>query len=485
MPQRRRDLIRAAAGLTAAGVLPRRAAAEPSPGARRPPNILFFFPDQQRFDWAPHNGSLPLPMPNLAALAARGLTLTRAFTPSPACAPARAAVVSGREFDRCGVRGNGDDYPLDQPTYFAMLRDAGYHVLACGKLDLHKDSYIWGLDGRGRMREWGLTDMIDNSGKGDGFSSYLTAEPKGTAKDPYYAYLDSLDPPLGAFVANELSARRAAFDTRWWGDTTPIDIDDAHYCDNWLARNGLELLGRVPRGEPWHLVVNFVGPHPSMDITRAMERRYRGPDRLVDGFPQPAGYQGPFPPEQHQRIRQNYAAMIENIDAWLGRYLEAVAARGELDDTVVVYSSDHGEMLGDRGLWGKSVPFQPSVSVPLVVAGAGVAARGTYAGPASLVDLAATFVELAGGQPAADWDSRSLVPLLGGATRSHRDAAFTGLGSFRAVADARHKFVRGYRGRDWLFDLDEDPLKQRNLVDAAPDVARRLAGLLPVLPARS
>ena len=116
----------------------------------------------------------------------------------------------------------------------------------------------------------------------------------------------------------------------WWGETDPVSIPDEAYCDNWIARNGLDLLKRAPEDGPWHLVLNFVGPHPPMDITNSMASHYRGPDRVIDRFEQPHDYDGPFPPEQHIRIRQNYAAMIENIDRWLGVFVRELEARATM-----------------------------------------------------------------------------------------------------------------------------------------------------------
>ena len=106
-----------------------------------------------------------------------------------------------------------------------------------------------------------------------------------------------------------------------------------------------------------------------MDIIGSMARHYRGPDRVIDGFEQPHNYDGPFPPDQHIRIRQNYAAMVENIDRCLGVYLDELKALGDYENTIFVYLSDYGEMLGDHGLWGKSFPFQASAGVPLCIAG--------------------------------------------------------------------------------------------------------------------
>ena len=102
-----------------------------------------------------------------------------------------------------------------------------------------------------------------------------------------------------------------------------------------------------------------------------------------------------FPEERHVRIRQNYSAMIENIDRWLGIFQDRLRDRGDLDNTVVVYSSDHGEMLGDHGRWGKSVPYQASAGVPLVMAGPGIAQGVRSDALVSLMDLAATFIDYA------------------------------------------------------------------------------------------
>ena len=114
------------------------------------------------------------------------------------------------------------------------------------------------------------------------------------------AYLDSLDPPLGRTHAEDI-ARRRPKNKNWWGMTEITPLDDEHYKENYTGRTGLELLRRAGYKRPWFLVVNFNKPHPPMDITARMERLYRGPDRVIDGFPQPHNYTGPFPPEQQPR----------------------------------------------------------------------------------------------------------------------------------------------------------------------------------------
>lgn len=221
-----------------------------------------------------------------------------------------------------------------------------------------------------------------------------------------------------------------------------------------------------------------------MDITRRMERHYRGPDRVIEGFPQPHGYAGPFPSEQHVRIRQNYAAMIENIDGWLGTFQDRLRERGDFEDTVVVYSSDHGEMLGDRSLWGKSLPFQASVGVPLIMAGPGIARGVRSDALVSLMDLAATFIDSAGLPVPDEMESRSLLPLLDRGTGEHRDHVRSALkagkahaGRFRVVQDRRYKLVEGFFETKALYDREADPFETENIADRKSREVDRLTRL--------
>lgn len=432
----------------------------------RPPNILFLFPDQQRPDWIGPTSDLPLRTPSIDRLANEGVTFATCYSNSPLCAPARACLASGRRYERCGVPNNRYNYPLDQPTYYQLLRDAGYRVAGCGKFDLHKDTLDWGLDGTRHIREWGFTDGVDNEGKFDGSRSYAQdRSPKG----PYMAALAErgyADQYVEEHRANK--ANRGAYTT-----VVPDDL----YCDNWLSDNGLRLLSDIPVGIPWHLVVNFTGPHNPMDVTESMRRRWEGVE-----FPMPHGNdQSDYSVEDHLRNRQNYAAMVENIDRQIGRFLDAVAARGELDNTVVIYSSDHGEMLGDHGSWGKSTWRWPSAHVPLIIK-APEAARGARTNAlASTHDLAATILDYAGVEVPEFMDARSLKPVLDAPERTHRDVLLAGLDSpndsWRLAFDGRYKYVRHGDDR-MLFDLERDPWEDTDILATSAAAADRLAAVL-------
>jgi choline-sulfatase len=145
--------------------------------------------------------------PHLDELAKRGVRFTQAVVSSPLCAPSRACLAAGKEYQRCGVANNRFDYQLHQPTDYRLLRDAGYHVMGCGKLDLHKATEDWGLDGKRLTEEWGFSDAIDNAGKFDALRSGRV-----TPKDPYMAYLHQRNlaaTHVADFDARPLLARTA------------------------------------------------------------------------------------------------------------------------------------------------------------------------------------------------------------------------------------------------------------------------------------
>lgn len=442
------------------------------------PNILLLFPDQHRFDWTVFNKDIAVRMPNLEKLGRRGVRFTNAVVASPLCAPSRACLASGKEYDRCGVRDNGENYPVEQTTYYTLLRQSGYHTAACGKIDLHKASPNWGLDGKHLLPEWGFSDGIDNAGKSDAVASGAI-EPR----DPYMAMLHKRG--LAAAHVADFKKRSEG----GYAATFPTPLPDDAYCDNWIAGNALKLMSQFPKGKPWHLAINFTGPHPPEDITASMEKRVRGRE-----FPQP-NHCREYTAEQHVAIRQNYTAMVENIDRLVGLILAELQRRDEMENTLIVYSSDHGEMLGDHSRWGKVLPYHASASVPMVVAGPGIQDGMVSDALVSHIDLAATFLEYGAAPKPAGMDSRSLKGLLEGKTKKHREAVRSGLGAWRMVYDGRYKLIHGFNpdastkdlhnggGADGksaplLFDLKDDPRENVNIAAKAGGHVDRLQRLL-------
>jgi len=432
------------------------------------PNILLFLPDQHRYDWWGVNEDLPLRTPNLDRLAARGMTFTNALCPSPLCAPSRAALAAGKEYPSCRVANNGEDYPLDQPTFYQMLRDAGYAVTGVGKFDLQKATADHSLDGKALLDEWGFSDGVDSKGKWDAVASW-----DGEPHDAYLGYLHTLG--LAQVHIDDMLKRRG----RSFAATTPTPLPEHAYGDNWIADAGLRVLDRIPVEQPWFMQVNLTGPHDPVDVTEAMQAPWLGV-----GFPTAHG-NDEFDHATHTAIRQNYAAMVENIDRHLGRYVDALDERGELANTIIVYASDHGEMLGDHNRWGKATYYQPSVGIPLVMAGPGVSPGRTFDGVVGLHDLAATFLEAASLQVPDDMDSRSLIRVLSGQADHHRDYLLSGLimpsrATWHLIFDGRHKLVCDRDSPPILFDLQEDPWEDDNVAGDHPDVVVRLKAWMDV-----
>lgn len=463
------------------------------------PNILFFFPDQHRFDWLGSNPDIPVRTPTLDRLGQRGVRFTNAITPSPLCAPARACLAAGKEYDRCGVPGNQDDYPIDQPTFYTMLRDTGYHVAGCGKFDLSKISYDWGLDGKKWLTEWGFSEGINNEGKLDGILTMIRGDKR--PKGPYLSYL--MEKGLAGMHVEDLYDRYYTHATRKgnWASTYSTPLPDDAYCDNWIGELGLDLINRFPEGKPWFLQVNFTGPHQPLDITKEMSGWYKDvefpqpndEEKRVHPYPEdgleyydyikkswhePHCAGKPHTPEQNNAVRQNYSAMVENIDRWVNIYLQEIEKRGELDNTLVVFCSDHGDMLGDHGYWEKHRPYQTCLGVPFIAAGPGVTEGKVLDCPVTILDLMATFLDYGQIVPPAGIDSLSMRPLFEGTQEKLRDYVFSALGDWRLVFDGRYKLIEGYGADPLFFDLKEDPFENDNRGKISEKEAARLSNQL-------
>ncbi len=453
-------------------------------GNQKRPNILVLFPDQWRHDWMSTNRQLPIRTPNLDGLAKMGTQFSKAMVASPLCSPSRACLASGMEYDRCLTPSNDSIFPMSRlKTFYGALRDGGYHVMACGKLDLAKGALWFGLDGKWRIRQWGFSDGINNAGKFDQLWSYMLNNQNPA--DPYLVYLQSRN--LMDIHLADLQSRLGEGD---YGKTAPTPLPQDAYGDDWITRNGLKLLDEAPKDKPWFMQVNWICPHDPVDITAEMEKTVRGrPMPPVNGKNQ-------FDVATNQLIRQNYTAMCENIDKQVGIFLDKLKERGELEHTLIVFSSDHGEMLGDHGRWHKSVPYQPSAGVPMIFAGPGIKPNAQSAVPTTIMDFGATFLDFAGLPPMQN-DSRSMRPVLTGESTTHRDVVLSGLGSWRMAFDGRYKAItqfdqhrndsQGFMKRNtaytkalpnMVFDLDADPRENNDLGSAPPAPAKQLLDLV-------
>jgi hypothetical protein len=503
-----------------------------SSAAAAPPNFLLLFPDQLRGDWAGSlEGMSALRMPTLEALAAGGTRFRQAFVPAPVCAPSRACLAAGREYDEAGVASNfANDYPINQTTFYTLLKQAGYHTMTTGKDDLTKATGP-NINGTFHAAELGFVDFLRVKGKDD---------VKGASpSDPYGEYLlehTTTDPASGKNVTlwdvynsvdNSCCSTVPGASGGYFCED-PTIMPTPAYEDNFVAGLALELLDRKPAGVPWFLQISFPGPHPPFIVTEAMINTTKSEDF-------PAAVDNPqLSRADNEAIRQLYAAELENLDALFARVLAKVDALGERDNTVVIVASDHGEMLGDHSDWGKTMPWQGSASVPLIVSAPalGVKAATVVQGtPFATMDIAGTVLELAGTAPVAGMTTTSFANVLKGAPGSAYARPFvsSGLANWRAVVKtegpAMYKYIcckgacpgqpsnatgagevaRGFVDEEWslrarraaddaaggaaaataasltrlLYDVAADPYDTNNILAAHPSVGAELEKLLP------
>lgn len=435
------------------------------------PNILFLFSDQHRGDWMPYDSEikaahgitdLKLHMPVIRGLMDRGTSFSLAFSPAPVCAPARACLAAGKRYKNCRVYHNNVNYDAALPNFYGKLRNAGYIVCGAGKFDLNKADLDWGDGYHKLLQEMGFSNALDSEGKMDTVWAVMRGAP-----GPYGQMLKEAG-WLDAHV-EDMSHRGASH------VVTPLP--DEYYADNWVAAKSADMLRDMPKDNPWFMQVNFSGPHDPWDITKSMRE-------AVEGRSFPPAVNCKFE-EANLEVRKNYAAMIENIDRLCGELIDVVKERGELENTLIVYASDHGEMMGDHGLYGKSKPDMASVHIPLVIDAScldGKAAL-TNTTPVELQDLAATFLDYAGIPMADSLESMSLRPVVEGHKEKVRDYAISELirpnpcgliNSFGTITDGRWKFIMATGQPDRLYDISIDPFETNDVAAENPEIVENL-----------
>ena len=456
-----------------------------------PENILLIFPDQWRGDWLGHLSREPLKTPNIDLLAERGVSFTQTWTPSPLCAPARGCIATQSIYDRSPVQSNSDNINPGRPTIYKLIKDSGCNVASVGKLDLLKDAMDWGLDGlhfvnnSSRFNEIGFTRGFDSAGKHDGIRGYENAFP-----EPYLEFLklngldkihaeDYLEREPANYRISPYEALEKKFKPApGYANLKVSPLPDFAYCDNWVGKTAISVLEQLKDdGKPWFLTVNFSGPHEPMDVTSKMKARWNNVLFSSPNLWDSSDF------ELQQGIRRNYAAMLELIDYWCGEIISKLDSIGATNKTLVVFSSDHGEMLGDNYLWGKNVPHEPSLRVPLIISGPFLRNPNRFFdNPVSLLDMVATFTDILATGDLENYDGNSLKSILLDEKQLTKRYAVSGLGSWRAINDGVFKLVVGFddtisydqiqygcfptdisqleRG---LFDVKKDPFHQNNL----------------------
>jgi len=439
------------------------------------PNVLVVMADQHRFDYLGCAGAGFVRTPNLDRLAQRGVRYTHCFTNSPVCAPARIGLATGLHPARVGALDNASYLPRSVSTHYQRFRDHGYRVGCVGKLDLAKPSPYNGRYGdRPCVFGWGFTHPEECEGK-------MHAGSSPTPIGPYTHYLAERG-LLHAFH-QDYRARRE----KGWivGASYDSVLPSDAFEDAYIGRRAAEWLERVPDDFPWFYFCSFVGPHDPFDPPHEYAERYQS-------AAMPPAVRNPLKgkPAWHSRrvvhasaedvavSRRQYCGAIELIDTYVGQILDALQRRGMLENTYVVYTSDHGEMLGDHGMYTKSVPYEPAMRVPLIIAGPGIPGGTVSHALIELIDLNPTLCELAGLPQQENLDARSFVHTLSDPQAPHRAEVLSTLRNFACLRTDQFKLVLNYNDRAELYDLAVDPNELDNLAEKQPERVRALTSRL-------
>lgn len=438
------------------------------------PNVLFIMSDQHRYDYIETDENAPnaLKTPNMNRLAKKGVNFKNCTVNAPVCAPSRIGLASGIQPSRLDSLGNNSFYPTSVPTYYQQLRDHGYRVGCVGKLDLAKpDGYNGRYGDRPRTYNWGFTHPEECEGK-------MHAGSSATPIGPYTHYLQEKG-LLEKFHQDYRDRRSSGGWIKNGSYDSVLPTED--FEDSYIGRRATEFIENTPDDFPWHLFVSFVGPHDPFDPPTEYGDKYREadmPDAIADdmeGKPEWVRKRTVnVSPEEVAVTRCQYCAATELIDDQIGNMLNALEERGLLDNTYIIYSSDHGEMLGDHGLYTKSVAYEASLRVPLIVAGPGIEEDQTSNGLVELIDLNPTICELADVPVLENIDGRSIVHALSGGSDKHRTETVSKLQNFSCIRTDTYKLIESSDGFVELYNLNEDPNELHNIAEVEKETVREL-----------
>ena len=425
--------------------------------AEQKPNILIIMVDQLNGTLFPDGPVEWLHAPHLKALAARSTRFQNAYTASPLCAPGRASFMSGQLPSRTRVYDNAAEFASDIPTYAHHLRRAGYYTCLSGKMHFVGPDQLHGFEER-------LTTDIYPAD----FGWTPDYRKPGERINWWYHNMGSVK---GAGVAEI---------------TNQMEYDDE------VANFATQKLYQLSRGldeRPWSLTVSFTHPHDPYVARKKFWDMYNNCEHLE---PTEAAYDYEdydahskrimlandytafdITTEDVRRSRQAYFANISYLDEKVGRLIQVLEETQQADNTAIIFVSDHGDMIGEKGLWFKMNFLEGSSRVPLMICAPDMK-PGLVQTPVSNIDVTPTVAELAGVSldEVEPWtDGMSLVSMGNGATR---DAPvlmeYAAEGSYAPVVSIRQgawKYNRCQLDPEQLFNLDNDPLEQSNLADSS------------------
>ena len=439
-------------------------------GPKRRPNVLIIMTDQHRRNYMTTAGNSIVPTPNIDRIASRGVRFTNAVCPYPVCAASRMALLSGLYAHTSGVINNTDLLPWNTPTMAHHFAKCGYHTGLIGKMhfnDGHKHGFEYFLG----FNDWFMY-------LGPKVQHYADEIANNPIVPKFFNTVDDDGAGLPELPGVWGAKRPWAGHVKHIGLPSQFDNLDDEF-DAFVARESCRFLERYGRDEePFLLVTSFLRPHPPFHPPHPwtdqypMSRMDLPPVGDVTQYPQSIrdkiAYFQSLGPERLREHRAGYLGNLDYIDTCVGEVYRTLERLGLADDTIVIYTSDHGEMDGDHGLYQKFCLFDPSVGVPLIVSYPGRLPEGkTSDALVEYFGIFPTIAELAGTPPPRGIEARSFAALVRDPSASGPEAVFSEF-DLRSMADCymvrtkRYKYIYNHGDIPELYDLEADPGEKKN-----------------------
>ena len=428
-------------------------------------NILFLMSDQHRGDCIGAAGAYWVKTPNMDHLAGEGMLFAKAYSSIPSCLPARTGLLTGMSPWQHGNLGynNIPDYPVEGPALFTA---AGYRTHAVGK------NHFTPM----RSKHGYQTVELE-----EGWYTVI----KGHEICDYAQWFEQVMP------GKNINASGLGYTDHRGGHWFPYD--DTIHPTYWTAERAIAFLKTYNGDAPWLLKVSFQRPHPPFDPPRRWFDAYNenelplpqtgtwaslkyGKDTgsLVN---EPNATHGLFPENEIRQSLHSYYAGLSFVDEQLGRVLEALRERGELENTLIIYTADHGDMMGDNDMWRKCRPYEGSVRIPMIIRwpeslGLKIKRGQTSNKLVELRDVFPTFLDAARIEKPSVMDGMSMLDILKGKKwRKELDLEHAQIyekdNAWVALTDGRYKYIYfTLTGQEQLFDLKKDPKELSDLVSA-------------------
>jgi arylsulfatase len=428
--------------------------------SERRPNLLLITTDQQRWDTLGINGNSLIRTPNLDALAAGGVNFSKAYSTCPTCIAARRSILTGQNSFRHGLVGYQDGLEFNPPfTLPGLLKQAGYQTQLIGKLHMYPERKRYGFDNMIMSQQLDCRDDSPYAGHND-----------------YARWLKEVKPDLEPAALGIGSNSRVARSFPW---------EEHYHQTNWLVRKAIEFLTETrDPSAPWFLHLSFAAPHPPLLPPAEYLNRYSGknswkpnisswssPEKEIRGLPVDT-QAGPFSERDMKEVMAGYYGLINHIDdqiAYLwNRVFEKSYTRYADEPAWIIFTSDHGEMLGDHHLFRKSLPYEGSTHIPFFAASHRIPLKShTCDELACLEDLLPTFLDFADVKCPNAVDGQSLVPDI----LRKKSYARKRLFGEHLNPYPHHYLIEGNYKYCWfantqeeqVFDLDQDPYELNDI----------------------